>query len=286
MLKRTKNNKRGFSLIEMVIVISILSILSGVLIFLVRDPIQSFIDIEKRTRLVDIADTALQRMTREIRLALPNSIRITGGNTAIEFLRTLDGGRYRAKPGGAAIVCPPGPVAQDRLNFALTADCFEVMGTLNNVPTNFGATQADCLMNLADCLVIFNTGQTGADAYSGDNIAVVTAATANSITFAGAPPFPFRSPRQRFFIVDTPVSFVCNVGDGEIRREDNYAFNTVIGAGDGDLLVNQVTACSFTYSPGSARRAGLVTLSITIEDSTLTGASVTLLQQAHVDNQP
>ena len=280
-------NKNGFTLIELIIVILLVGILSGTLFMVLRGPMQAFIDVEKRTRLVDIADTALQRMTREIRLALPNSIRVTGGNTVVEFLRTLDGGRYRAKPGGAGPAVCGGPVAQDRLNFALATDCFEVLGALTNFALIVtGATQAQCLASTADCLVIYNTGQLNADAYSGDNIAVITPnfLTANSIEFAGAPPFPFRSPRQRFFIVDTPVSFVCN--GGEIRRIDDYPIDTGVGAATGDLLVNQVTACSFTYNPGSATRAGLVTLSITIQDTTLTGASVTLLQQVHVYNQP
>ncbi|MBL1141748.1 MAG: prepilin-type N-terminal cleavage/methylation domain-containing protein [Proteobacteria bacterium] len=273
----------GFTLIELIIVILLIGILSGILFTVLRGPMQAYIDVEKRTRLVDIADTALQRMTREIRLALPNSIRITAGTT-IEFLRTLDGGRYRAKPaGGAGVGICGGPVAQDRLNFALATDCFEVMGTLNNFASIVtGATQANCISSAADCLVIYNTGQLNANAYAADNLAVVTAAAANSVSFAGAPPFPYKSPRQRFFIVDTPVSFVCN--GGQITRFDDYSIGGAVGAGD--LLINQVTACDFSYDPGSASRAGLVTLSITIQDTTLTGASVTLLQQVHVDNQP
>ena len=274
------NSKHGFTLIEMIIVILIIGILSGILFMVLRGPMQSFVDVEKRTQLVDIADTALQRMTREIRLALPNSIRVTGGTT-VEFLRTLDGGRYRAKPsGGAGTGVCGGPVAQDRLNFALTGDCFEVMGTLNNFASI--DTTGTCIDSSSDCLVIFNTGQTGADAYNGDNIANVTGATANSITFTGAPPFPYKSPRQRFFIVDTPVSFVCS--GGQITRHDDYTIGGAVGAGN--LLVNKVSACNFKYDPGSATRAALVSLSITIQDATLGGGNVTLLQQVHVDNQP
>ena len=271
--------KNGFTLIELIIVILLIGILSGVIFTILRGPIQAYVDVEKRTRLVDIADTALQRMTREIRLALPNSIRVTGGTT-VEFLRTLDGGRYRAKPGGAGPAVCGGPVAQDRLKFSSSADCFEVMGSLNNFASI--DTSGTCLASTSDCLVIYNTGQLNANAYAGDNVADITGATANSITFNNAPPFPFQSPRQRFFIVDTPVSFVCS--GGEINRFDDYPVGGAVGTGD--LLVNQVSACAFSYNAGSATRAGLVTLSITISDSTLAGASVTLLQQVHVDNQP
>jgi MSHA biogenesis protein MshO len=274
------NNKNGFTLIEMIIVMLIISIMAGIIYTIIVGPMQAYVDVEKRMRLVDIADTALQRMTREIRLALPNSIRITAGPT-IEFLRTLDGGRYRAKPaGGAGVGVCGGAIAQDRLNFALTGDCFEVMGSLTNA--GLIDTTGTCIDSSSDCLVIYNTGQTGANAYADDNMADITVATINSISFTGAPPFPNKSPRQRFFIVDTPVSFVC--GGGQITRHDDYTIGGAVGAGD--LLINQVNICDFTYDPGSATRSGLVSFSITIQDSTLGGGSVTLLQQVHVDNQP
>jgi MSHA biogenesis protein MshO len=280
MTRVNRVNKNGFTLIEMIIVILIIGIMSGIIFTIVLGPMKAYVDVEKRLRLVDIADTALQRMTREIRLALPNSIRITAGST-VEFLRTLDGGRYRAKPaGGVGVSVCGGSIAQDRLNFALTGDCFEILGTL----TNFASidTTGTCIDSSADCLVIYNTGQTGANAYNDENMADITGATANSITFTGAPPFPNKSPRQRFFIVDTPVSFVCS--GGQITRHDDYTIGGAVGAGD--LLINQVSACDFKYDPGSASRAGLVSLSITIQDATLGGGNVTLLQQAHVDDQP
>ena len=276
------HQKKGFTLIEMIIVILIIGTLSGVIFTTMIGPIRAYVDVEKRLRLVDVADTALQRMTREIRLALPNSIRVTAGPT-IEFLRTLDGGRYRAKPaGGAGVGVCGGPIAQDRLSFSATGDCFEVLGTL----TNFAeiVTGGSCVNSTGDCLVIYNTGQTGANAYSDENMAEITSVAADSITFSGAPPFPNQSPRQRFFIVDTPVSFVCNTGSNQITRHDDYTIGGAVGAGN--LLVNQVSACDFNYDAGSASRAGLVSLSITIQDSSLGGGSVTLLQQAHVDNQP
>jgi len=135
-------------------------------------------------------------------------------------------------------------------------------------------------------MVVYNTGQPGADAYAGDNIAAITAITVNTITFNLDPVdrFPHQSPRQRFFVVDTPVSFICNTGTGEIRRYSGY---TIGGSpsGTGNLLVDQVSTCSFSYNPGTNTRSGMVTISITITDASL-GQSVTLLQQAHVDNQP
>ena len=152
---------------------------------------QQYVKVQQRANLVDIAETALQRMTREIRLALPNSIRIAnnGSVTSLEFLRTLDGGRYRDRSDGSNFDQCTMP---DNDSFRVTAsnDCFEIMGTLTNLPATGGigtTTQTICLQGGADCLVVFNTGQTGANAYNGDNIAGIAAATASSISGESAP---------------------------------------------------------------------------------------------------
>jgi MSHA biogenesis protein MshO len=297
---------RGFTLIELIIVIMIIGILSGVLFTILRGPMQQYVQVQQRATLVDIAETALQRMTREIRLALPNSIRIAtnGTITSIEFLRTLDGGRYRDKPHGAGTPVCGGPAAQDVLSFTTSNDCFQVLGTLSNLPATggAGATRSSCLQGATDCLVIFNTGQAGANAYAGNNIAGIEAAAANAITFDISPltKFPYKSPNQRFQIVDTPVSFLCNTATGEILRLDNYDvlatqpvdpppgstdFTATATTRNSNLLVNKVSACSFAYTQGTASRAAMVSLQITIADTEL-GQEVTLLQQAHVDNQP
>lgn len=255
---------------------------------------------------MDIAETALQRMTREIRLALPNSIRIAniGTITSIEFLRTLDGGRYRRRLDGTNFDQCTAP-DRDRLRFNRSNDCFEIMGALTNLPAAGGVgttSQSTCLQGGADCLIIFNTGQVGANAYAANNIAGVEVATANSITFDISPltRFPRSSPRQRFQIVDTPVSFLCDTASGEILRLDEYDvlatqpvdpppastdFTATSTTRNSNLLANNVTNCTFTYSQGTATRAAMVTIQITIRDNNL-GQEVTLLQQAHVDNQP
>ena len=84
----------------------------------------------------------------------------------------------------------------------MSADCFEVLGPLSNIPLFAGAAdQNACLAGTTDCLVIFNTGQDGANAYNADNIAGITAATADGISFdisgGAATRFPFQSPKVR-----------------------------------------------------------------------------------------
>lgn len=288
-----RRRQKAFTLLEMIVVILIIGILAGMLFTILRGPLQSSLDVQKRANLVGIAETALQRITREVRRALPNSVRISGSN-ALEFLRTVDGGRYREKPPG------------DQFQPNKRVDSFDVLGgLLNSASVDTGNGSNDCISGVADCLVVYNTGQpatvaeaesTGksANAYLGmstnydGNIATVSAASNNSLSYdnndiAGWQ-FAFESPRQRFHIVDTPVSYICS-GD-EIRRYDNYTIQPgqpVPPAVAGRLLVDKVSACNFNYDPGGSSRAGLLTFSITIEDD---GQSVSLLQQVHVGNVP
>lgn len=286
--------QHGFTLIEVVIVIILLGILAATLYLVLQGPMQTIGANEARARLVDIAETALQRMTREIRLALPYSVRVSGGS-AVEFLRVLDGGRYKAKAAG-------------RLKFNTNNDTFTSLSTLANAgAVATGAGSAACIGGSADCVVVYNIGQPltvatatasgrSANAYLGSstaydgNIATVSGATAGSVTFDNSDlagwNFSFASPRQRFHIVDTPVSFVCS--GGEIRRYSGYAITPTQSTSPGgtdNLLVDQVSACSFSLTPPTLTRAGVLTISLTITDAAI-GQSVTLLQQVHVENVP
>jgi MSHA biogenesis protein MshO len=263
---------KGFTLIELVMVIVIVGILSTMTTNILTLPVKSYMDLERRTTLVDSAEITLRRMQRDIRRALPNSIRITGG-TAIEFLHTTDGGRYRAKPD----VSDP---ASDILDFTSAGTSFDVMGALTSVPSGE--------------LVIYNLGSTLADAYAGNNReTIANTSTINSITLSPAPltPFPFQSPQQRFFVVDTPITYSC--ASGELRRYDNtidasYSISSTapsLASLNYKLQAKANTlSCLFSYAAGTATRAGLVTLEITLTDEA--GESARLIHQVHVDNLP
>lgn len=290
-----KHPASGFTLIELIIVILLIGILAGVLFTIIRGPVQSSFETETRVRLVGIAETALQRMAREITLALPNSVRVNGGGNAVEFLRTSSGGRYRARP-------EPGPGPNRTLKFnngaSGTNGTFDVLGGLasidNGAPLDTqspASGESDCLDGTTDCMVVYNTGQAGANAYDGDNVAAIEAySTADGLNehemrFRRASTgFPYESPQQRFQVVDTPVSYVCS--GGEIRRYDNYTIQSaqpVPPAGGGALLIDKVSACSFTYDPGTSSRAALLTFEISVSDG---NEEITLLQQARVENLP
>src|SRR5438876_99439 len=91
------SRERGVTLIEMVIVIAITAIIAGAVSVFISRPVEGYADAARRAEMSDIADTALRRMTRDLRTALANSIRITcvpscGPADSVYYLEYLQGG--------------------------------------------------------------------------------------------------------------------------------------------------------------------------------------------------
>jgi MSHA biogenesis protein MshO len=252
-------------------------------------PVQGFTDQARRLRLVDAADSALRRMSRDVRRALPNSVRTiaSGGFVALEMLSTVDGARYRRQPPGSA---------DQVLDFTSADTAFNVIGPFTRITKPFSSTSHH--------LAIYNVGVPGADAYALSDVITPAGAqiTIAADAFAGedrvtlAAPFQFRyeSPTHRVFLVDGPVSYLCNPAAGTLRRYAGYAIAAahaarathaqLMAAGAAEsLMADRVTSCAFTYAPGTSERAGMVTLEIGIGEQ---GESISLLSQVHVDNAP
>jgi MSHA biogenesis protein MshO len=68
------------------------------------------------------------------------------------------------------------------------------------------------------------------------------------------------------------------------RQADRDSHAELIGAGASSTVIsNRVSSCNVAYTPGTAQRAGLISLALAVSEA---GETVSLLYQVHVDNVP
>jgi len=276
MMLSCNRSQSGFTLVEAVMVIVITGILA-VLASSFAAPLKGYFEALDRAELSDAADTALRRMARELRTALPNSVRVSG--SFIEFLPTTTGGRYR-KEQDCSAAC-----TGDILDFVEADTSFDVIGALPSVPV------------AGEELVVYNT--TPATAYAGTNVATLTsniatcALSATRLCFSGGMQFPFESPGNRFQIISGPVTFAC-IGN-TLWRYSGYARQAAQPSNVAVAPLNAATniarlatgvncaTSSFVYNAGATQRADLVVMRLTLSNNS---DSVTLLHQVHIQNVP
>ncbi|MFA7281909.1 MAG: type II secretion system protein [Sterolibacterium sp.] len=305
LFRRVRHETAGFTLVEMIVSIVIVGILAAITALFLRVPFQAYEDITRRANLTDIADSALRRMARDLREALPNSVRVSGpggsGEFYMEFLQVRTGGRYREEPSGGATACPAGAgIYTDALQIGTVDTCFRSLGAVPNLGSIVTGASGDFL-------VVYNLGPgfAGADAYAsgaatGGNKSRITAVTAGAglnpedrIDFQSLS-FPLASPSRRFHVVTGPVTYVCNPTAQTLTRQWGYAISAAQATpplgGGAALLARGVAACNITYNPNAvAQRNGLVSISLAVSQndvSTGMRESVSLFSQVQVSNTP
>lgn len=253
---------------EMLVTMMIAGILAGIMAMF-GNPIRGAIDAQKRAELADIADTAYRRIARDLRRAVPNSIRKDG--TKLEMILSWDGGRYRDIGDG------PGNV----LSFTdATKTSFDVLGSTVDAAAG-------------DYVVVGNWGSGAADAYC-------TADTCNNRAKISTPgttvalesnPYPtlgaeYASPGGRFQVVrsaEKAVAYDCS--GGLLTRYWNYGFNHSYASGKSALLASNIQ-CAFDYVQFDVDLWGLVYIKMTMVSPDLPGETIELVYQIHVDNTP
>lgn len=300
--------RAGFTLVEMIIAITITGVIAGMVAVFLKAPIDAYVDSARRAALTDVADTAVRQIARDVHLALPNSVRNPGDSAdqCVEFMPTKIGGRYRAVTDGAGNGNP--------LDFTLVDDGFDMLWLNSDLP-------AESRLAENDIVVVFNDGSASGNAYTGNNairiagLAENAGAKTTAVSFVDAStgtPFnrkqlPSESPFYRFQAVPSSehvVAYVCSgvgtaggSGTGTLSR----LRRTLAGAwaqpadcaamasgATAALLAENVSACSLHYEPpgsgtGVNSRNGILAISLEITQS---GESVRLYHQVHVDNTP
>lgn len=286
-MRALNKQQSGFTLVEMIIVIVITGIIGGIVAIFIQAPVQGYVDSARRAELTDIADTAVRRMARDVRTAVPNSVRPQGAAMLyIEFLPTKDGGRYRAIGAG------------DVLDFDNPDTTFDVLGPAS--------------IAVGDQIVVGSVQSDGNPPYQDPTSATgirraVTAVVGNNVTVDSTVTLPSFSrlwdalpPSQRFDVVDATqlaVTYACEGtmgtdasgnGQGRLVRHSGYGFNPVqvapasLTTGVSAILADRVSACAMQYEQPN-QRFGLLAVRLTLTSG---GESVTLYNEIHVSNAP
>lgn len=275
---------QGFTLVELIIVITLAGIVAAMIGSVMGRHMESYVDMNDRAQLVQMGQSALQTMTRHIRGAAPNSVRINVAGTTIEFVPVVYAGAYRKALGDGG---------EDILDFTVQDNSFDVFADLVDSDTSLNSAQ----------VVIYNLGQeSGGSPVLGSNLyANNTGGAAHVITSAGLTiidngnednielatrhQFSAESPTQRMYLVNGAARYQC--GSNAINQYTGYAIQeTLVATPAGatqSLLVDQISDCKFEYFSGNATTESMVVVTITLSGR---NQSLRLVQQIHLGNAP
>lgn len=265
---KARSQNLGFTLVEMVTVIIILGILVvGVSSFVILGT-RIFIESTSVDQVLSQSRFAIERITRELRNALPNSIRVRNSSSyqCIEFIPITSSASYLELP-----IAPNVAASSGLIMLPSTAiDESDQMVVYPLTPTQiYGGTAA------------------GSDGHIFD----IKQVTGNDVEFNRPVRFTQASPQQRYFMVNGAVSY-CFLASGEVRRYGGYSLTSVQPApsqmGAGVLMAENVTnnlqvQPPISYTPGTLINNAVVQLSPRFE---VNGQSFQYQHQVQVINVP
>lgn len=266
----TRQRARGFTLIELIVVITIAAIIAVFMVFFMTTPVDAYFAQTRRSDLVDAEDRILRNFTADVSTALPGSIRWTavGNYRAVELLATTGVARYYG-PGDKSYLPAAQQGAQELSTGSLDTDGFYTVGHYG--PTN-GAY-----------LAVTRPGAPSAYALTGImtslfNITVNAATDEDQVTLTGGGfTFSGASPTHSSFIVSGPVTYICDTTPTvrTLRRYWSYPVSAsqpfdpttapLTPPTKSSLIATNVTACSFPpYQPAATSSGQMLLLQVTL----------------------
>lgn len=256
----------GFTLVEIIFVVVILGIVAVIGSSFVVSALESYRTAQARNQLVQRSRLSLEQMARELRMALPNAIRVSAGGRCIEFMPVVAAANYQ------------GVVADASNNVAVqnqvATGAFSLYGSTPQHVVIAPFSPADVYTNSAPAARV-GLGALGSAPYT-------------SIPFSSAHRFIRNSVNRRVYLAANPVRF-C-VSGGNLVRYYSYGFSTgALGesdpGGSSALMSHNVqpNGIAFALSPASQNRNMAVHMRLIFGNGT---ASLDLNHQVLIRNVP
>lgn len=218
---------------------------------LLSSGVQAYVDVARRDDLAQQGRYAVERMTRELRNALPGSVRVSssGGANAVqclEFVPIVAASSYLDLPVSAA------------------AGSFEAVA-FSFVP-QAGSTYYAAVYTSSASDVYAAAPNNALRAISSVSPA---AGDKRTINFVSPSQFPQASPQRRLYIVAGPVSFCAR--NNLLSRHSNYAYsatqslppsNGITLARNIRIAENGASYSIFDFTPGALQRSGTVQMDL------------------------
>ena len=246
--------ERGFTLTELVLVIVILGIVATISVRFIQLSSQGAIDTAERQQMAMAASIMTERISRELREALPTSIEARDGGGCVEFIPIKAGGRYT-----------DGDRTRSLSSFQTEGQALEggVTGKVSVYPY-------------------------AGNPYSPGNPATVSQQNAtwfdNTVAFTGGEQsFRANSPQRRFYQVESPVAYCAE--SGFLRRYSGYRIGEDFRSGTSAVAGAGLATASFSVDAPTLTRNALVTIELEL-DATRTEESYSLAQEVQIRNVP
>jgi MSHA biogenesis protein MshO len=259
-------NALGFTLVEITFVVVILGIIAVIGSSFVASALESYRTAQARNQLVQRGRLSLEQMAREMRMALPNAVRVSAGGRCIEFMPVVGAANYQ------------GAVADTSNNIA--AQNQVATGTF----TVYGANPRHVVIAPFSPADVYTSGTPAARV----GLGALGTGPYNAVPFSGSHRFIRNSLNRRLYLTADPVRF-C-VSGGNLVRFYDYGFSGgALSEGDpggsNALMAHNVepNGVAFALSPGSENRNMAVLMHLIFRSGS---ASLDLSHQVLIRNVP